>query len=147
MPVQSGNFDVPGRQASSQETAGNYTNRYHTTDDMQQMQPGNAEKGCAKKWGALGILKQTHSIVDQADPFPDVQSRKNNTEEHGGPQKAASLTLVAGFCGVHRAQHRQTAGNEHEGHNHHVENAGIEFEWRGPIAAGGAQIRRGNGPL
>src|ERR1700736_3357420 len=97
VPIEPGGLDMACREPAFGEAAANHRQRYDTTDHMQQMQAGDAEECCAKEWRAPGILKQANAVVAQAEPLPDVQSRKNNTEENSGPQKAPGLGFVAHF--------------------------------------------------
>src|ERR1700737_3881136 len=108
--------------------------------DVKKVQAGDTEKGCAEEWRAPGVLEEANSLIDQTKPFADVQSRKDHAEKNGGPKEAVGFGLVAELCGIHSAEHGETASDERHSHYHYVENTGIELEGRGPITAGSAEI-------
>ena len=76
MPVQPGGFHIPGGQRTTSISAPNYDQRDDTADNVQQMQPGNAEEGGSEERRTSGIMKWPDTFVDQPEPFANVQPRK-----------------------------------------------------------------------
>src|ERR1700737_171767 len=140
MPIQAGSFHVTGGEAAARKAAGNYGNGDDARNNVKEMQTGDAEKSGAKKRRAPWILEKADTFVDHAEPFTNVKSGENHAKKNGGPEKALRLGFIAEFGGVHGAEHGETTGDQNRGHDHDVENAGIEPEGRGPVGAGGAQV-------
>src|ERR1700682_3411713 len=79
MPVQAGGFDMPGGQRTASVSAPNYDQRDDAADDVQQMQPGNAEEGSSEKRRAPSIVEWPDTFADQPKPFSNVQPRERKS--------------------------------------------------------------------
>ena len=67
----------------------------HAANNMQQVQPSDAEEAGAKKRRAPGILEQPNPLMNQPGPFADVENCENCAEDHRDPEPAQGFGFLA----------------------------------------------------
>src|SRR2546429_6310863 len=82
---------------------------------MQQMQPGNAEKGLAEKSGA-----QLNSCIEQTKPLTNMQPRENEAQHHCGGEETERFGFVSRLGSVHRTERSEEHTSELQSRLHLV---------------------------
>src|ERR1700690_3051122 len=96
---------------------------------MLEVKSRDAEKCRAEHHGAAGgISSQPPAVVKDVEPLAQVQGGKNDPQEYRPSEPFKARGLAACLGGLHRAEHREAAGEEDGGHDHAINNAGGKLE-------------------
>src|ERR1039458_6129466 len=142
VPVEGPDFDVLGGVTSGFVSQPDDGESDDATDNVQHVQSGDGKEGGAKHGRSPGILEHADAFSDERTPLAEVKDGEECTPGGGdhGPLEGCGAVVV--LSGADRKKNGQAAGNQNEGHQQGIPDAGV-LERRGPVDAGVADVAVG----